>query len=881
MIRPGIRRFLRLPLRSRELAEQDLDQEILLHLELRVEQLKRQGLGPEEARAEALRRFGPPEETRKMLQRAARRREQRLRLRELLDAARQDLRYAVRSLGKTPGFTAVIVLTLALGIGLCTSIYSVVRGLILDPVPFPEPHQLLSVELSRQGSSGLPLYTDFLVWDSEVASVADIAGYALGPRTVGYERGTVEAFSVRVSDRFFGVLRAQPYLGRILVPSDASATSEPAAVISHRLWRDLLGVDSSAIGRSIRVGERTYSLVGVLEPGQAFPAPVDVWTPLAPAPDELQSLQVTVIGRLTPGSTPDGARIAFETVHRSLVTDRQPEEGVIRAEILPLTGRQNDTAGIISLLLGISVGSILLIGIANAAGLIVTRALARDQEIAIRASLGATRLRIVALLLTEAVLVALAAAGAGLLIAYLALEGFRRSIPESMSQQMLGWQQLGLDGNVVGFALALALIAGLSCGLIPAIGAARPNVTLALQQSSLATTSGPRRYRLLRALVLGEITLSVVLLLCAGLLSRSLLELVGHDPGFEADGVATIRWSVPDDRNAPPEGLHQLQQELLDRAAGVPGVASVALASDLPPTKAGFGAMRNYEFQGSGSGRDRGRASLRSVSPGYLKALRIPLLQGRAFTASDGAGAPRVAIISQSLARGYGRGGEGVLGRQLSAGGELWTIIGVAGDVHSFGASTAPEAMIYVPQAQSPTSEGYLVARLAAPLGTIARALREELWRADPGIALGKVRTLQEILDELVADQRIVASLVAVYATTALVITLISLYAIVAHMVVRHRREYGIRAALGASPRQILRSAMRRALVAAVAGTVVGTVIAIGLGRLISRLLYGVTPVEPAVFGVLPILLLGIFTLAVYLPARAAAKVDPMIFLRT
>jgi predicted permease len=881
MIRPGIRRILRLPLRSRDVAEQELDEEIRLHLELRAEQLERQGLAPEEARAEALRRFGPPVEARRLLQRAAQRRERSLRLREWLEGARQDVRYAVRSLAKSPGFTAVIILTLALGIGLCTSIYLVVRGVILDPIPFPESHQLLSVEIATQSSAGIPLYTDFRVWDTEVGPVADVAAYALGSHRIGYEHGTVEAFSIRVSDGFFGVLRARPHLGRTLLPSDASAATEPAAVISHRLWRNLLGADPAAVGRPVHVGGRTYSLVGVLEPGQEFPAPVDVWTPLVPNPEELGELRVTVIGRLTPGATRDQARLAIETVHRSLAADREPEEAAGRAEILPLTGRQPEGAGIVAFLLALAVGSILLIGIANAAGLVLTRALARGREIAIRAAVGASRLRIAALLLMEALLIALAAAAVGLLIAYLALVAFKRGMPESVSEQILGWEQLGLDGHVVGFAILLALIAGLGCALLPAIGAARPNLTAVLQQGSSATTSGPRRRRVLRALVVGEVTLSVVLLLCAGLLSRSLLALVGQEPGFATDGVATLRWSIPTERDAPPEGMLRLQQALLDRAEGVPGVASAALASDLPATREGFSATRAYEFEGSESARARGRAHWRAVSPGYLETVRIPVLQGRAFAASDAMEAPRVAIVSESLARARRQRGEEVLGSEISAGGERWTIVGVVGDVRSPGARAGTEATIYVPQAQSPPSVGHLVVRLAAPLGVVSPALREEMWRVDPAIALGEVRTLRETIDELVADQRIIASLVAAYAATALVITLISLYAIVAHLVVRHRREYGIRAALGASPGQIVRSAMRRGLIAAIVGTLAGTLVAAGLARLIASLLYGVTPLEPSVFGVLPVLLIGLFALAVYLPARAAARVDPMTSLRT
>jgi putative ABC transport system permease protein len=590
---------------------------------------------------------------------------------------------------------------------------------------------------------------------------------------------------------------------------------------------------------------------------------------------------VTVVGRLKPGSTRDGTRLAIESVHRSLTAGREPEEAAGRAQILPLTGRQNETAGLVAFLLALSVGSILLIGIANAAGLILTRSLARGREIAVRAALGAGRLRIAAMLLVEAVLVALAAAAVGLLLAHLALVGFQRAIPESLSRQMLGWEQLGLDAHVTGFAILLALIAGVGCALIPAIGSGRPDLTALLQQSSSAATSGPLRQRVLRALVIGEVALAVVLLLCAGLLTRSLLALVEQEPGFEADGVATVRWSVPDERDAPPAGLLGLQRALLDRAASVPGVAGAALASDLPATREHFGVTREYEFESPASGGARGRAQWRAVSADYLEIVGIPVLQGRTFLASDGTDATRVAIVSESLAGSRRQGPEGVLGSQITVGGERWTVVGVAGDVRSPGGGTGAERTIYVPQAQFPASSGHLVVRLAAPLGTVARPLREEVWRVDPAIALGEARTLQEVIDELVADRRIVAWLVAAYAVTALVITLISLHAIVAHLVVRRRREHGIRAALGASPGQIVRGAMRRALVAAIVGTLFGTIVAAGLARLIGSLLYGVTPLEPAVFGVLPVLLVGIFALAVYLPARAAARVDPMTSLRT
>lgn len=570
--------------------------------------------------------------------------------------------------------------------------------------------------------------------------------------------------------------------------------------------------------------------------------------------------------------------MALQAVQQAGLADARSEAGAPGIEILPLTGRQNEAVGIISILLAVSVGSVLLIGIANAAGLILTRALARSHEIAVRSSLGASRARIAVMLLLEAMLVALAAAATGLAIAHLAVTAFQLSMPESVTRQILGWEQLGVDSHVLGFAIGVALIAGVLCGLAPALGTSRPDVTLALQQSSAATTAGPRGRRILRALVVGEVAVSVALLLCAALLSRSLYEMARHDPGFDPNGIATVRWSLPDEGDVDPRTLLRLQDELLSRAEGIPGVASAVLASDLPSTRRGFGTARTYEIVGARPGR--GRANWRAVSPGYLEALRTPLLQGRLFEPSDGAEAPRVAIVSESLASVAEGGGKSILGHQLKIGDVTWMVVGVAGDVQRVGETGDAAPTIYVPLAQAPTGSGYLVVDLKAPLGTASSTMRAEILRADPALALGEIRMLQDLVDEQRADERIIASLVGAYASTALVITLISLYAIVAHLVVRHRREHGIRAALGASPAQIVRDATRKALGAAVLGTLIGTAAAIGAARLVGGLLYGIRPLEPSVFGLVPLLLLATFALVAYVPARAAAKADPMTALR-
>jgi putative ABC transport system permease protein len=523
------------------------------------------------------------------------------------------------------------------------------------------------------------------------------------------------------------------------------------------------------------------------------------------------------------------------------------------------------------------VGSILLIGVANASGLILTRSLARGHELAVRASLGAGRGRIANLLLTESVLLSIAAAVVGLFIAHGVTTAFRLGVPESVSRQLLGWQQLGVDARAAGFGVAIALAAGIMCGLVPALGASRPDVARVLNQHGWGSTSARGRQRLARALVTAEVAIAVTLLLCAGLLTRSVLQLVDVEPGYRTADVATLTWAAPQAARDSESDLVRLHDDLVARAASAPGVAAAAAASSLPATRAGFAAVRAYE---ASDGIGAGRARWNAVSPGYFDVLDIPV-RGRSFTAGDDARAPRVAIVSESLAARHWSDAAGALGRRMTAGEEEWTIVGVSRDVRNVADGDASTLAIYVPHAQAPTAGGALLLRLPVAAPSTERALRDEIWRADAAVALGSMQSLDDLVAELVADQRIIAHLVAAYAATALAITLISLHAVVAHMVVKRRREFGIRAALGAAPRRILLTAMQRALAAALVGTFIGTALATGMARVIVSLLHGITPLDPAIFAILPLLLAIVFGVAVYVPARAAAQVDPLAALRT
>ena len=787
----------------------------------------------------------------------------------------RSLRLAVRSLRRTPGVSVVIVFALALGIGACAAIYSVARAVVVDAVPFPDPQRLFSIELSTQGSFGVPSLEEFQSWESHKPGDVELAAYTFGPRTVGSAFGTVEAFSLRVTGNFFGILRPELLLGRALLPSDAVPGSPSVAVISDRLWRELFGSDRSALASTIYLGGRPYALAGVLKGGQEFPAPVDIWVPLFPSNEDLDR-GVSVIGRVAGGSDPERVESLIQTLHRGSLEGGRTESRAMR---LPLTGRENEFARPALWLLGIAVGSILAIGIGNAAGLVLTRSLRRSHEMAVRASLGAGRRQIVTQLFTESLVIACLAAAAGVLVAYLMLQAIERIVPVSQTRQMLGWEQLGLDSRVLGFSVVLALFAGAVCGLVPAIGIGRKNLTAVLRNCATRATSGKRSGRVLSGLVVCEVALSLSLLLSAGLLVRNFSELVAVEPGFATENVLFVSWTIPEELATNPEEVLRRQDRLVESVTGLAGIESVALTSSLPAAGAGFAVTRGYRLPTSDPETSDNRAGWRSITPGYLRTLGIPLVAGREFAGTDGSDAQRVALVSEALAQRHWQGGGSPVGRELVAGEQTWTIIGVVGDVHTFRPGENVEPTIYVPQAQFPTRQGFLALEFGGVLGGLPGIVREELWTAQPEIALGDPITIDEAIDELFAGERVLALLVAIYAVTALLITLTSLYAVVGHLVVRHDQEYGIRVALGAHPHDVLRQAMWRGMRAAVLGVAGGVILAAGIARLSSSLLYGIEPLDPVVFGGLPLLLLILLSIAAYLPARRASRTDPVVTL--
>lgn len=839
----------------RRRADHEMDEELRFHIEMETEQNIRLGLDAREARRRALVVFGGVERYRHELRTG--------RQMPLVEDVVRDLRFAARSLRKTPGMSVGIVTVLALGIGVCTAIYAFGQAVATDAAPFPDPGHLFSAELVRQGGFSSPTLQEFQVWESRLSPSIGLAAHTYSSQSIGTAAARVEGWSLRVTGQFFAVLRPRMRLGRALVPSDGASGSPAVAVASERLWRDLFGADSAAIGGTVYIGGEPRTLVGVLSDGQEFPPIVDLWIPLIPSEDDAER-GVGVIGRAPPGSARDDVRAALQSARMA------GAEVSDRAVILPLAGRENPSARPAFLLLWIAVGSILVIGVANAAGLMLTRSLVRDHEFAIRASLGASARRIALEQFAESMLLATVGATLGVVVAWLGIEGFRRLVPPSVSGQMLGWEQLGLDGRVFAFAVLLALLASIVCGLTPWIGGRRRTPSGVLGGGAGRTTLSRASARGLGSLVAGEVALSLALLISAGLLGRNLYDLVAVNPGFATDDIVSVSWTLPGES----ETLRVEQTRFLSAVDALLGARPWTVSSSSAVAADGFANTRAYRFPSSDPDYTDGRASWRSVSPGYAAMLQIPLLAGRALSEQDTRDGPRVAVVSESLVQRQW-GGENALGRSIVVADETWSIVGVVGDVHTFRPGETVEPTIYVSQAQAPTRRGFLLVARATGMPT----LRQELWSAAPGVALKPPSTLHEVINDVHAGDRILAMLVGAYALTALLITLISLYAVVGHLVVRHHREYGVRVALGASPGDVVRRATWRGLKAAALGGAAGVVLAAGLARLLSSFLVDVEVVDPTVFVGVPFLALLLLGVAAYMPARRAARQEPSAIL--
>jgi len=887
----GVRRLLRLRRTVDEQVADEVDAEIRFHLQSRIEDLVATGVERSTAERQARAEFGNLEAAKRQLQQESARTERRTRRREWRHEVAQDVRYGWRKLWARPGFAVVAILTLALGIGAVTAIFSAVHAVLLRPLPYADAERLVQIwEVSPEGddhnvvSSG-----NYLDWRERATSFEDLGayGWTFGVGMMGEAGEPAHVLSTTMTPSVFRMLGVGAQHGRTFTREEGEPGSDPVVILSHRLWQARFGGDPAAVGRTLTIEESPFTVVGVMPPAFDFPNPnVDIWLPRRFDEEDRmvrRSHQWRVIGRLREGVSRAQAQAEMNTVAGRLAQEHPAHMEGWGVNVQPFRADLvGDVRPLLLVLLGVVV-VVLLIACANLANLLLARSMAREREVAIRGAVGAGRGRLIQQFLTETLLVALLGGGAGVVLIVVGLDTLVALAPPDIPLL----DDTRIDLAVLGFAAGSTLLATLLFGLLPALR----STALDLQSSLRATgerAGGVRDTRLRSGLLVAELALSVVLLVGAGLLVRSFLLLQAVDLGFEEENVLTVMLNPP--RSSYPETAQQVEfyRRLLERVEALPEVISAAGTAE--PPVIGYNNTFSFAIENRPSGDADGREDpvpLRAVTPGFFRTMGIPVLRGRAIDERDRPGAPGVVVINASLAQRHWRD-EDPIGKRISfqgpEGNQWWEIVGVVGDTRHFGFDRPPEPALYMPQAQKPwdwMSWMAIVARTEGePLGTAA-AVRDALWQLDDRLPIERLTTMEEIYAESAARQRFAATLLGGFAALALILGVIGIYGLLSYSVAGRTREIGVRLALGARPSTVAFAVIRQGVGHAVAGIALGLAAAFVLSRFLESLLFGIVTTDPVTYVGVPILLTAVAALAAYLPARRATRVDPVQALRT
>ena len=801
----------------------------------------------------------------------------------------QDMRYALRTLLKSPGFAIAAIIVLALGIGANTAVFSLVNAVLLRPLPFPEPQRLMAVRLTdpKQDMFGSFGDADFIALRDQQKSFAHVAGYALGQSefnfSAGSEPGRVRG--VAVTADFFETLGLSPERGRTFQPQDDRADAQPVVVISHEFWQRQLDSDPKIVGSTINLNGRSYVVTGVMRPGMRFPRneSVDVWPLMRIQPPRGRPpYYLAVFGRLKPGVDPRQAADELSLIAQG-VGQTYPSSTAWVGRVEPLKARMTQNVRTALWVMLAAVAFVLLIALVNVANLLLARATARQKEIGIRVALGASRARITRQLVTESLLLAGAGGFLGILLAVWAQTTFV-SLGSMMRIPMA--YQATLDARVLLFTIGISVISGVLFGMAPAFHAGDGALNDSLRDST-RTSSSASGLSARRVLVATEFSLALVLLVGSVLLIRSFVRLQEVNPGFNSDHILTAEITLPSALYRDDKALIAFWDEFLRRTSGLPGVKSVSLTMSVPPDQL---ALTN-PFTAEGQTYDKSRplqlAEEMAIAPGYFSTLGVPILAGRDFKDADRSTALDPIIINQTLAKKYFPG-QDPIGRHLQTGdprpeAPTETIIGVVGDVKYSGLdapATAQAYKLYASGWADLCREMFVVVRTQAEPGSVAGELRTELASLDHNLPLANLMTMRERMGESVGEQRFRTLLLGSFAGFALVLACIGLYAVMSYSVGQRTREIGIRIALGSRPREILSLVIRQALVLSCIGMVVGLIASVVLTRAMRALLFDVTPGDPISFVISLGLLAGVAVLASYIPARRATKIDPLVALR-
>jgi predicted permease len=804
-----------------------------------------------------------------------------------------DLRYGIRSLLKHPGFAAVAVITLALGIGANTAMFSVINGVLLRPLPYQEPERLVTIweESPERDMLQMPVsIANLRDWAEQSQTLDQISAYTFSNLNLTGTGEPVQLAAVRVSANLFPLVGATPMLGRTFLPEDDKDGAGRVVVLSHATWKNRFTSNPKIIGQAVTINNQTHTVVGVMPANFQFPVgfgymgkvlndPIDLYVPIAAASEEAARGHYSffAIGRLKPGVTLSQAQAEMTGIERRL-EQQYPDTNTGIGVRLVSTQEQTvkEIRPALLVLLG-AVAFLLLIACANIANLLLARSAARQKEFAIRAALGASRLRVLRLLLTESVLLSLVGGALGLLFAVWGTAALIALAPDNIPRL----NEVGMDGRVFGFTLATSLLTGIVFGLVPAIQASKPDLNEALKEGSRGSTGSGSGKRTRSILVAVEVALSLVLLIGAGLMIKSFIRLQQTHLGFNTENLLTMGLTLSEARY--PEDQQQVAffQRTLEQVRALPGIQSAGVTTGLPLTLSLSGSDFRVEGQPEPEAGKEMIINTRSVSPGYFSTLGISLLKGRDFSDRDKSEAPAVAIVNQDLVRTYFPNEDPIGKRITFTDGESWlSVVGVIGDVKQLSVGSHAKPEVYFPflQAASP-SMSLVVRTTTSPLSQVA-AVKGQIREIDKDLPIEAPNTMQQLLAESVSGPRFNMLLLTVFAVVALVLALVGIYGVMSYTVTQRTHEIGIRVAVGAQSSDVFRMVMGHGMFLALIGVAFGLAGALALTRLMTTMLFGVEPNDPLTFAGIACLVMAVALAACYLPGRRATKVDPLVALR-
>jgi len=879
-------------------AEQSLHEELESHLALHVADNLRRGMTPEEAARQALLKLGGRDATKE-----AYRDQRRL---PVWDSALQDARFALRTMRRSPGLTGVAILTLALGIGANTAVFSIVNGVLLRPLPYRDPARLMDV-YSSSPERGFPVGPtsppDFREMRTQNRTLTSLSAYFNSALNLSGDFQAERLTGMVVSTEFFDTLGVKPLLGRTFRASEGVWGSHRVVILSEKFWRARFGGRPDILGAVLRLDGDLCTVIGVMPASFYFLGEQQIWAPMAFKPgdnfDSHSNYFLGMVGRLRPRTTREEARADLNAVMAGIAA-RQPENKGIGAGLIPLTERVvGDVRRSLWVLLA-AVGFVLLLCCVNLSSLLLSRDAARKKEFALRAALGASRVRLLRQFLTENVLLALLGGCASVGLAYAAVAQVRR-----LAVDLPRIAHVGVDLTVLAFALAVSIASGLLSGLIPYLWGSRADLMGSLREGRFQSSTSRGSGRVRGALILAEVALAFVLTIGAGLMMQSFSRLLSVNPGFDPHNVLTFDVSLPDSYSEgasatdlkPPARVTAFYNGMVERLGRLPGVANVGVSSALPFQSKGWIKFLSFDDRPAPPSMDAvANVQFHATVGDYFRTMSITLREGRFFNASDNANGPYVAILNEAAARRFFPN-EDPIGKliflfppeQLVPKGELpaglrfprMRIAGIVNDVHYASLQTPPEPEVYAPLSQSDSLSTMSVAvRTHVPPSSLISAVRSEVSAMDRNLPIARVSTMEELAGSSVALPRLHTLLLAIFGALALGLAAVGLYGVIAQLVAQRRHEVGVRIALGARPRAIVGSIVARAMTLVAIGLLIGCGLALALTHLMSTLLFGVTPTDVPTFVGSALVLMATSALASYLPARRAASVDPMVALR-